>query len=153
MKTRLLFSLLAVVVPTLAAAGEFTGNWWTFDGGAGVSSGVTYRLQGTIGQPDVGVSCGVTYALNGGFWPGAIPQPPKLIIELLPDGSVKVSWPKWASDSDYELRWWADVTTNAREGWNTVPPDTYQTDGTCWSYIIVPDPVDSRFYTLAKQCP
>ncbi len=145
--------LIAAVFLTLGsgAMGQNTTlDWWTVDGGAGGAQSATYALRGTLGQPDAGVCRGTTYTLHSGYWPGAIPQPPKLNIESLPDGSVKVSWPIWASD--YVLKSSADVTA-PRDGWDMVPPATYQTDGTCRSYILEPSPVGFRFYTLVKSCP
>lgn len=59
---------------TLAAPLAQQLNWWTVDAGGETSSGPTYSVAGTIGQPDagpsgVGMSSG-TYNLEGGFWPG-----------------------------------------------------------------------------------
>ena len=42
----------------------------TIDGGGGQSSGGTYSLTGTIGQPDAAYSAGEQYEMLGGFWPG-----------------------------------------------------------------------------------
>lgn len=42
--------------------------WFTIDGGGGTSTGGSYTLSGTIGQPDAGVLTGGTYELQGGFW-------------------------------------------------------------------------------------
>jgi len=52
--------------PTPAQSYEL--NWWTVDGGGGTSTGGSYTLSGTIGQPDAGVLGGGTYTLIGGFW-------------------------------------------------------------------------------------
>ena len=46
-------------------------TWNTIDGGGGSSSGGSYTLGGTIGQPDAGVMNGGSYTLVGGFWSGA----------------------------------------------------------------------------------
>jgi hypothetical protein len=46
-------------------------TWFTIDGGGGESTGGTYTLGGSIGQPDAGSLTGGGYTLNGGFWPGA----------------------------------------------------------------------------------
>ena len=46
-------------------------SWYTIDGGgATVSTGGSYSLGGTIGQPDAGTLDGGSYQLNGGFWGG-----------------------------------------------------------------------------------
>jgi hypothetical protein len=52
-------------------AASFTIPWWTVDNGGGTSQGGTYRLSGTIGQPDAGSSSGGSYTLKSGFWSGA----------------------------------------------------------------------------------
>ena len=69
--------LSALQTPQLAWAAVTTPDlpWWTLDAGGGTSTGSTYRLSGTFGQPDagpggVGMSGGGT-TLTGGFWPGA----------------------------------------------------------------------------------
>lgn len=47
--------------------------WYTVDGGGHMfSSGGSYVLGATIGQPDAGAAmAGGAYTLAGGFWPGA----------------------------------------------------------------------------------
>ncbi len=69
--------LLAVVVMLLVAVtaisaqsgGGYDLTWSTLDGGgATFSTGGSYSLGGTIGQPDAGTLSGGGYTLNGGFW-------------------------------------------------------------------------------------
>jgi hypothetical protein len=56
--------------------GSFDLSWNTIDGGGGTfSTGSSYTLGGTIGQPDAGAASGGQYALNGGFWGGAAEHP------------------------------------------------------------------------------
>ena len=46
--------------------------WYTIDGGGAMnSSGGSYSLSGSIGQPDAGTLNGGSYQLAGGFWGGA----------------------------------------------------------------------------------
>lgn len=46
-------------------------SWYTIDGGgATFSTGGSYSLGGSIGQPDAGSLSGGSYTLNGGFWAG-----------------------------------------------------------------------------------
>jgi hypothetical protein len=46
-------------------------SWYTIDGGgATFSTGGSYSLGGSIGQPDAGSLSGGSYQLNGGFWGG-----------------------------------------------------------------------------------
>jgi hypothetical protein len=78
MKRKWFFSLLLAVI-AVAVLGVFSAfaldsdslKWWTVDGGgATFSTGGSYHLGGTIGQPDAGPSSGGTYTLVGGFWGG-----------------------------------------------------------------------------------
>jgi hypothetical protein len=44
-------------------------DWYKISGGGGTSTGGTYQVSGTIGQPDAGVTIsGGNYSLTGGFW-------------------------------------------------------------------------------------
>ena len=50
------------------SAQSFSMDWYTIDGGGGKSSGGTFELNGTIGQPDAGaVMTGGGFELTGGF--------------------------------------------------------------------------------------
>ena len=73
MKQRLLILLLLFLVfsgATLALAqgGSFTLDWWTVDGGGGMSGDSRFTIHSTIGQPDAGQMNGGTYALLSGYW-------------------------------------------------------------------------------------
>lgn len=51
------------------AGGGYDLSWSTVDGGgATFSTGGTYSLGGTIGQPDAGTMSGGAFTLDGGFW-------------------------------------------------------------------------------------
>ena len=55
--------------------GGYDLTWSTIDGGGYmVSTGGSYSLGGTIGQPDAGALSGGSYTLAGGFWGGAAVQ-------------------------------------------------------------------------------
>ena len=69
----LLILLLLFVGTTIAAAqteNDFSISWWTVDGGGGISQSADeqYKINGSIGQPDVGIATGFGYAVKGGFW-------------------------------------------------------------------------------------
>lgn len=70
-------ALLMIVVSAVSArfaAPAPTIDWFTIDGGGGKSTGGTFELNGTIGQPDAGgPMTGGTFSLTGGFWAGATP--------------------------------------------------------------------------------
>ncbi len=55
----------SAMAPSVSA---YTVTWSTVDDGGGTSTGGTYTLSGTIGQPDAGALSGGASALGGGFW-------------------------------------------------------------------------------------
>lgn len=58
-------------------------TWSTIDsGGATLSTGGSYALGGTIGQPDGGVLSGGGYTLTGGFW-GGVSSTARLFVPLV----------------------------------------------------------------------
>jgi len=48
----------------------YSMDWYTIDGGGGNTSGNSYQMTATIGQPDAGTSSGGSFTLLGGFLPG-----------------------------------------------------------------------------------
>ena len=68
----ILASLLLLGGAALAQGGDgYNLTWWTVDGGGQTfSTGGSYSLGGTIGQPDAGLLTGGGYQLSGGFWSG-----------------------------------------------------------------------------------
>jgi uncharacterized repeat protein (TIGR01451 family) len=72
MRSWLGLGLVLLAVP--AAAQPYDLSWYTVDGGgATFSTGGTYSLGATIGQPDAsGALTGGSYALVGGFWAEAL---------------------------------------------------------------------------------
>ena len=71
------FMLIAVsAFAQLAAPGPFDLSWYTIDGGGGRSSGGTFTIDATIGQPDAGnTMSGGTFVMTGGFWLGTSKAP------------------------------------------------------------------------------
>ena len=77
-------------------AQQYSIDWYKIAGGGGTSTGGTYQVSGTIGQPDASAAMnGGQYSVTGGFWsliqvvqtPGA----PTLIITHLGNQAI-VSW-------------------------------------------------------------
>ena len=53
----------------LRAHEPYSIDWYKIAGGGGTSTGGTYQVSGTIGQPDAGgAMTGGNYSLTGGFW-------------------------------------------------------------------------------------
>ena len=94
----LLFAIAASLVLSAGAmAQSYSIDWYKVSGGGGTSSGGTYTLSGTIGQPDAGPAMGngANYSLTGGFWAiyaVNVPGSPVLSITYV-NGKAMVSWP------------------------------------------------------------
>lgn len=67
-KSQATLGLGAVGALATIAQAQFSIPWSTVDGGGGTSTGGTFILRGTIGQPDAGKSAGGSFALSGGYW-------------------------------------------------------------------------------------
>ena len=76
MKNRILVSILVFIIAN--AFSDYSIEWYTVDGGGGTSSGGSYQLTGTIGQPDAGYHGGGPYEVLGGFWIGG----PLCIVDM-----------------------------------------------------------------------
>ena len=91
-----LLAVLAFAAVSAQAQTNYTVDWFTIDGGGGVSTGGTYTVTGTIGQPDAGAMSGGQYSITGGFWAliAAVQTPglPNLAIRYATPNSVVVSW-------------------------------------------------------------
>lgn len=80
LRTRIVWGVAGILAVCMgpAALGQYTIDWYTIDGGgATLSTGGTFELGGTIGQPDAGQMTGGVYSLTGGFW--AITAPPSVL--------------------------------------------------------------------------
>ena len=76
-RAAILLALVALLpLASVALAGvdsSYDVRWWTVDGGGyTLSTGGSYSLGSTIGQPDASVWQGDDYTLTGGFWGGAL---------------------------------------------------------------------------------
>ena len=60
---------MCILFFSLPVFGNYEISWSTIDGGGGQSSGGSYVLTSTIGQPDAGQMSGGDYRVHGGFWP------------------------------------------------------------------------------------
>ena len=59
---------LILLLAPAAANAQLNIDWYTIDGGGATSSGASFSLTGTIGQPDAAASSGGTFQCGGGFW-------------------------------------------------------------------------------------
>ncbi len=89
-------ALAALLLSAKTPAQSYNIDWYKIAGGGGTSTGGTYTVSGTIGQPDAGGPLtGGKYSLMGGFWAiyaVNLPGAPVLTITYA-GGKAIVSWP------------------------------------------------------------
>ena len=143
----------ALLLSTAASAWSqnYSIDWFTIDGGGGTSSGGSYSVSGTIGQPDAGSMSGGAYTLIGGFW-GVIqaiqtPGAPLLSVETLPNGTVRVFWP--SSTTGFVLDQAAALAAAPTATTWTPAVFPYQTNASQISITTAPSPAQ-KYYRLRK---
>ena len=94
----LFFAACLLLLSTFGVrADSFTLDWFTLDGGGGISTGGVYSIAGTIGQPDAGpVMTGGGFSVTGGFWalPVVVQTPgaPLLTVIHFGQGQARIAW-------------------------------------------------------------
>ena len=142
-----LFVCAGFLAAIAASAQNYSIDWYKIAGGGGTSTGGTYTVSGTIGQPDAGTMSGGNYSLVGGFWAiiSAVQTPgaPLLTISLTATNTVLVSWPSPSTGFllEQNLNMGAPIwTTNSQ---------TVTDDGTKRSIVV--NPPRGNLYFRLKQ--
>jgi hypothetical protein len=143
----LLLCLLVSVLRLPAFAQSYSIDWYKVAGGGGASTGATYQVTGTIGQPDAsGAMSGGQYSVTGGFWSLiAVVQTAGLPnLSIAHSGnSVIVSWPNTAS---------CTIQTNnslaAVSGWNAYGGTVNTANGT--NSISIRSATGTLFFRLSR---
>ena len=82
--------MLVIMIGAITYAGNYEIDWFTVGGGAGTSTGGSYTLSATIGQPAARnhpqPMTGGSYTLTSGFW--VIPECPAIRADY--DGDCDV---------------------------------------------------------------
>jgi hypothetical protein len=65
---KILGALGAILLAAAAPAQPFSIDWYTVDGGGGTSTGGTFVLSGTSGQPEAGRMSDGRFLIEGGYW-------------------------------------------------------------------------------------
>ena len=112
-----IFPLFGLLIPAISFAQQYSIDWCKVAGGGGTSTGGTYQVSATIGQPDAGgAMTGGSYSLTGGFWSLiSVVQTaglPNLTITHS-GNSVVVSWPNTDSYTLQKTTIWGSA------GWAT----------------------------------
>jgi hypothetical protein len=144
---RKLILLFGLLLPAVSFAQQYTIDWFKIAGGGGTSTGGTYQVSGTIGQPDAsGAMRGGSYSLTGGFWSLiSVVQTaglPNLTIAHS-GNSVIVSWPNTGS---YTLQQNSNLAASA--GWTTSSYTINTSNGT--NSITIPAPAGNLFFRLSN---
>ena len=128
--------VLASIFCLRAPAQSYSIDWYKIAGGGGTSTGATYQVTGTIGQPDAGgAMSGGNYSLTGGFWSliavAQTPGAPTLYIGQS-GSTVTVYWQNvtgWSLQQNKNLalpaNWSASggvTTSNGTNYLNVTPP-------------------------------
>ena len=142
-----LFSLLFFAACLSAQSQSFSIDWYKIAGGGGTSTGGTYQVSGTIGQPDAGVAMtGGNYSLTGGFWSliAVVQTPglPNLTITFVGPNNVVVSWPNTRS---YTL---LQNDNLAGGSWTTSSYSISTSNGT--NSITIMSPTGNLFFRLSN---
>ena len=135
-----------LLMPVVGHAQSYAIDWYKIAGGGGTSTGGTYQVSGTIGQPDVGgAMTGGNYSLTGGFWSlisvvqtAGLPN-----LSIAQSGnSVIVSWPNTGS---YTLQQNANLAL--ANGWVPTGYQINTANGT--NSITITSPTGNLFFRLA----
>ena len=139
--------ILGVLLPAVSFAQSYSIDWYKVAGGGGTSTGGTYQVSGTIGQPDAGAPMsGGSYSLTGGFWALiSVVQTaglPNLTITHA-GNSVIVSWP---DTGIYTLQQNANLAL--ANGWATTGYSITTSNGT--NSITITPPTANLFFRLKQ---
>jgi hypothetical protein len=144
-RTRFCFFILTSSFCLSAFGQSYSIDWYKITGGGGTSTGATYQVTGTIGQPDAGgAMTGGNYSLTGGFWSliavAQIPGAPTLTITQS-GNTIKVSWPYPSTG------WTLQQNSNLAVPANWTPSGSVSNDGVN-NFITVNPPTGNLFFRL-----
>ncbi|MGO8836101.1 MAG: hypothetical protein ACLQAH_18735 [Limisphaerales bacterium] len=139
---------MGLLFPAFGFAQQYSIDWYKVAGGGGTSTGGTYTVSGTIGQPDAGgAMSGGQYSVTGGFWSliSVVQTPglPNLTITFVGPDSVVVSWPDTGS---YTLQENSNLAVPG--GWAASGYTVTTSNGT--NSITITPPTGNLFFRLSK---
>jgi len=145
MKKFVLF--ISLLVPAIGFAQQFSVDWYKISSGGGMSTGATYQVTGTIGQPDAGgAMSGGNFFVTGGFWSLiSVVQTaglPNLTITCS-GNSVIISWPNTGS---YTLQQNSNLAASVN--WTTSGYSINTASGT--NSITITSPTGNLFFRLSN---
>jgi len=127
-----------------ARAQSYTIDWYKIAGGGGTSTGGTYTVSGTIGQPDAsGAMTGGNYSLTGGFW---------ALISVVQTGGAPTLYISHSGNT--VTVYWQNVSGWSLHQNNSLASTLSWSTNTSWStiggtnYLNVVNPSGTLFYKL-----
>ena len=146
MKKIIQCAVLSVLFST-AFAQPYSINWYKIAGGGGTSTGATYQVTGTIGQPDTGMAMsGGNFSVTGGFWSLiSVVQTaglPNLFVTHS-GNSVIISW---TATGSYTLQQNGNLAL--ANGWTTSGYSISTANGT--NSITITSPAGNLFFRLSN---
>jgi len=142
-----LFVVPGLLFACVSFAQPYAMVWHKIAGGGGASTGGSYAVTGTIGQPDAGSTLtGGSYAVTGGFWSLiAVVQAaglPNLTIAHV-GNSISVSWP---NSGTYTLQ--QNNNLAAPAGWVASSYPVTISNGT--NRVTITPPAGNGFFRLSQ---
>src|SRR5579872_4934958 len=141
----LLLSIAGLQSTTFAQT--YSIDWYKIAGGGGTSTGGTYQVSGTIGQPDAsGAMTGGNYSLTGGFWAliSVIQTPGAPTLYISHNGNNVTVY--WQITSGWGLQ--QNSTLSAPASWVT---NTSWAPSNGTNYVNITNPSGNLFYRLEHQ--
>jgi hypothetical protein len=151
MKKLIQLAVIGLLLNAAAApAQSYTIDWYKIAGGGGTSTGGTYQVTGTIGQPDAGgAMTGGGYSVTGGYWSmiNVVQMPGVPMLLIVPNGanSVKILWPDPATNS-FTLQQNNNLTLTA--GW--AASGYTITNGFGTNFCTITSPAGNLFFRLSN---
>jgi hypothetical protein len=141
-----IIGFICLVLAALSAkAQSYSVDWYKVAGGGGTSTGGTYTVSGTIGQPDAsGAMSGGNYSVTGGYWAlvNVVQTPGAPTLNIGHSGNVVTVY--WQNVSGWNLVQNGNLTTPIAS-WSASSSPTL-TGGT--NYLSVTNPSGNVFFRL-----
>jgi hypothetical protein len=128
-----------------AFAQSYSVDWYKIAGGGGTSTGSTYTVSGTIGQPDASDAMnGGNYSVTGGFWAliNVVQTPGAPTLYISHSGNAVTVY--WQDVSGWSLIQSGNLTTPVAS-WSASPSPT-PAIGT--NYLNLTNPAGNLFFRL-----
>lgn len=144
MKRAFLFVYCLVCVCASCLAQSYSIDWYKVAGGGGTSTGGTFSVAGTIGQPDAsGAMTGGGFSVTGGFWSliSVVQTSGAPTLYINHSGNTVTVF--WQDVGSWTLQQNANLALPA--GWS---PSSGVTTANGTNYLTVINPTGNQFFRL-----